>query len=64
MSMFSKRHYEALAAAMRDAKPAGQSEDEDAAETQWITDVEEIASVFMADNPKFDSTKFLKACGC
>lgn len=67
--MFSKRHYEALAKAMSEAKPSpdrfslGLGDDTVSQRGQWYTDVEQIVSMLIADNPKFDNDKFIKACG-
>ena len=58
MSM-SKKHFEALAAEMRHNKPVLVPN----METQWKADVYSLASVCARFNPRFDRTRFLKACG-
>lgn len=58
----SKKHYEALAAALRDAR---NDEGSDYATFDEGIDaaVERIAIVLRKDNPRFDSARFLKAAG-
>lgn len=48
--MFTKRHYEAIARAIRQS------------ETK-IDLVANLMEIFKMDNSNFDSTKFLEACG-
>ncbi len=68
--MFSKRHYEAIAAVMRQAHPIPAGEphftlpDFKTASviTQWSETCKDLAEMFEKDNPKFDIVKFMKAC--
>jgi hypothetical protein len=70
MATFSKRHYEAIAKAMREAHVAR----DDEIEAGWLRDageanivlcdtIEILADMFGADNPRFDRGRFVKACG-
>ena len=65
----TKRHFEALAAALNESRPIldGPARGANlawykAAITQWRSDVRAIASVLIAHNPRFD-TRFYAACG-
>ena len=49
-AIFSRRHYEAIAAALVKARTGELPE-------------HEIADLFAADNPLFNRDKFFKACG-
>jgi len=65
--MFQKRHCEALAKSLMGARPLRYGNPSPGLErsmcNQWYTDVFEIASMLIADNPKFDNNRFTKACG-
>ncbi len=69
----SRKHFEALALALKDAKPVEIIEGGPAdtklmrnaysnSVAQWRTDVRAIAAVLLAHNPRFD-TRFYTACG-
>ena len=63
----TKRHFEAIAAALKEAKPVLDMRGEDlewfnAALPQWRSDVRAIASVLLAHIPRFDA-RFYEACG-
>jgi hypothetical protein len=55
----SKKHFIALAAALRACRPDPSNE---AARTQWARDVRAIAHVCVAHNPAFRFAQFLDAC--
>jgi hypothetical protein len=61
--MFSKKHYEAIAKALNDAKPAIGPNDADNndREAVWLDCVTNIVKAFEADSPRFDRFKFLAA---
>ena len=65
--MFSKQHYEALAATLMGTRPLRYKQEfpglESSMTIQWEEVVLEIVSMLLADNPKFDNERFLKACG-
>ena len=60
MSMFTKRHYEALAASLALSRPWPYGR-EDEYNHQWWRDVQYIADVLSNDNPRFDLKRFLSA---
>ena len=55
----SKKHFEALARALANSKPAKKG----AAMDQWRRDVEAIADVCQSQNGMFRRETFLDACG-
>lgn len=55
----SRKHFEALAAALRESKPLA----EQSALLQWQLDVAKVSDVLAESNPRFDRGKFLDACG-
>jgi hypothetical protein len=57
----SKKHYQAIASAMRITKPAHSTVCTTVQSWQQICQT--LASVLAADNPRFDRSKFLDACG-
>jgi len=59
--MFAKRHYEAIAAAMKAERP-GKHWDA-AKRLQWDQDVKALCRVFERDNEAFRWSQFLEACG-
>jgi hypothetical protein len=73
--MTSKKTYEAVASKLHMNKPNVPMGDDAAALTtneltarvhkhsQWSNDVVVIADVFSADNPRFNRTRFYRACG-
>lgn len=58
-SMFSRRHYEAIAEIIRDA-----GNDTNCYDVSELWDVfrERFATMFEADNPRFDRAKWEEAC--
>jgi hypothetical protein len=61
MSMFAKRHYEAIAAVMKNAHPGAMGV-ENRAVMQWSETCKDLAEMFERDNPRFDIIRFMKAC--
>jgi hypothetical protein len=59
--MFSKRHYEAIAAAMAGNRP-GEHWDANK-HVQWNGDVAALARAFKFDNASFKPSRFIAACG-
>ncbi len=55
----TKKHFEALAAALSERRPVPLAHDRD----QWEVDVLGVADVCAQFNPHFDRARFLKACG-
>lgn len=65
MAIFGKRHYEAIALAMQEAKrTALNAPDGNVGLTvgQWITCTEELADMFARDNGLFKRDRFERAC--
>lgn len=60
-----KRHFEALAAALRAVKPGNNEAARltPVAYLQWSRDVNAAANVLASFNPRFDRARFLQACG-
>lgn len=56
----TKKDYQRLADAFRNAKPPTVLSD---AEAQWKLDVKMVAVALLADNSRFDKERFLKAAG-
>jgi hypothetical protein len=56
----SKKHFNALAAALLDVLPTDPQSRE---RQQWSRDVQAIATVCKRFNPLFDTARFLEACG-
>ena len=56
-SNFRKRHYEAIALAMQDARRIGAI-----AQDQWQCVVNCLADAFAADNGQFKRERFKRAC--
>ena len=64
----SKKHFVALATALRGSEPKNDggvftAKEQTARFIQWQIDVENITSVCARFNPNFDRARFLKACG-
>ena len=58
----SKKHFEALAAALRASQP--NSDDHGGSLlTQWQLDVDVVTEACARFNPNFDRARFLAACG-
>jgi hypothetical protein len=55
----TKLHFAAIAATMHDHKP-----EEPNAYWQWRLTIGALAQLFARHNPRFDSERFLRACGC
>ena len=55
----TRRHFEALAGALRSSKPAGNG----TLYHQWVKDVNTISRVCEDYNPRFNKKKFDEACG-
>lgn len=62
MAIFAKRHYEAIAATMREAHPGAALSDDNRAVIQWSETVKDMAEMFERDNAAFDVLRFVKAC--
>lgn len=63
MPMFAKRHYEAVALAMQEAKEcAYRAESVNASIGQWIIATEALADMFARDNGQFKRDRFIRAC--
>lgn len=59
----TKKHFEALAAALKERKPSNSDDyTSDAGLEQWIADVYAVADVCAAHNAHFDRARFLAAC--
>ena len=58
MSKFQKRHYEAVATVMLSTRVNSVR-----GLSQWDMTVHAFIATFKHDNSKFDTAKFLKACG-
>jgi hypothetical protein len=57
--MYTRRHFEDLARTLRSSRP-----EEPKAHWQWRLTVASFAQLFARNNPRFDSERFLRACGC
>jgi hypothetical protein len=55
-SLFSRRHYEAIAATML-------AVNETLGDGNMVDAATAMADLFQGDNPRFDRTRFLEACG-
>ena len=64
MSIFAKRHYEAIATVMQNAHPGGVVGDGMTGEmrVQWDETCRDMAEMFARDNPAFCIIRFMKAC--
>lgn len=60
--MFTRRHYEAVAGAMKFARPSEKLSSMGPEWNQWMSAVHELGVVFSADNVRFDDTRFFGAC--
>jgi hypothetical protein len=56
----TKKDYIKIADSLRDSKPIGG----EMVLLQWEADVYKIMDCLQQDNPKFDKTRFLRACDC
>ena len=59
--MMFRKHYNAFADALLEARVL--FEDNADQHAQWCRDVQAIADVLEADNPRFDRRRFLEAAG-
>lgn len=57
----SKRHFEALAAALKHERPEAHWNANKL--VQWDLDCKAIARACQQSNPRFDAARFYKACG-
>jgi hypothetical protein len=57
---FAKRHYEAIATAMQEAKRLTEYNGYD--NIGWQFALAELSRSFMRDNPRFDRDRFERAC--
>jgi hypothetical protein len=55
--MFERRHYIAIAEAFATTQPTIVDR-----KNQWLNDIDEVASMFLKDNPNFNWQKFQAAC--
>ena len=55
----TRKHFEALAAALRNSHIEGDPSYID----QWIVDCQAVAEICARFNPNFDRARFLAACG-
>ena len=62
MSMFQRRHYEAVAKALKDTCPAREAYDH-YEYVQWRHDIMAMSAMFKKDNGDFQPLRFKKACG-
>lgn len=67
MPKFGKRHYQAIADAMKDANRVIYYEPNDAlqvkvASYQWNACIAELVRTLSRDNPRFSETRFKEAC--
>lgn len=56
----TRKDYKAIAAGFASNEPPAGST---LRRLQWLEDINEVARVFAADNPRFDRARFFKACG-
>ena len=59
----TKKDFILLAAALKQARPAGYTASTRGAGETWLTTCESIADACATTNPLFDRPKFLDACG-
>ncbi len=62
-SMFQRRHYKAVAEALREAKRSGLVTATEHTLVAWMGTVETIDYMFHRDNPRFNSDKFRGMAG-
>lgn len=63
MSMFSQRHYVAIAKVMAKLEPTDSEASHPKAKLWMWDDVEaELSRMFKEDNPQFDPSRFRNAC--
>jgi len=60
--MFTKQHYEFIAAVLRDTQPGGDNDETNKPLRRWQRIVSVFVARFRADNENFDQERFLKAC--
>lgn len=64
MSMFTQKHYEAVAKVLAETRP---TDDRPGTEgsyrlRQWNRDVNALSAMFTDDNPRFDNERFARVC--
>lgn len=57
----TRKHYEAIAAAIRAARPTGHLDTDEARQT-WERTVTSVAVALQKDSPKFNHWRFRTAC--
>lgn len=62
VSMFSKRHYEAVAEVLVEARPAAQQGTFHNDRAGWQSIRDALADLFEADNENFNRTKWEEVC--
>lgn len=64
MAMFSKRHYEVVAKAIRDVQTSTGNDIRNHDHTAVVLDTlrYKLVCIFHSDNPRFDAERFNKAC--
>ena len=62
LHLFAKRHYEAIAAVLRNAYPTSSASFYTSELRQWDEICRDFAEMLEKDNPKFDIIRFMKAC--
>jgi hypothetical protein len=60
LHLFAKRHYEAIAAVLRNARPLSVAGNRELC--QWDETCRDFADMLEKDSPKFDIIRFMKAC--
>lgn len=58
--MFTKQHYVTIAQALKEMRDERNTKHDAIVNSVCY----KIAAVFKQDNPRFDSARFLRACGC
>ena len=61
MSMFQRRHYEAVAKALKETRPVPIFQEYE--DFQWRHDIMAMSAMFKKDNGDFQPLRFKKACG-
>lgn len=61
--MITRKHMQALAYALHDAKPEHvKGTPSDISAPQWVKDVTAVATAIAEVNPAFDKERFIRAC--
>ncbi len=59
----TRKHFKALADALKEAKPLPSGYDEDRSVEVWESCLRGVAATCRSFNPQFDRAKFYAACG-